>query len=546
MERYSYKRTNFKIDCKKSAYIAGLIWADGHLAKDRLKILFSCKDYHLIMIINGYFYNDQKAIKEIERSGRKYCYLAICRKSIRESFSDLGLCKNDDGRLLPKVNFSTELFWHFLRGFIDGDGHISKKHRTISLAGRLPMLEQLYSRFDEYGFTSDGCIITESTKSMKNKINYQHKYGSLKVYTYFQLDFFILLYKNSSSGIRLERKYNEAKYLEKFEVTVKSIREKALPYNCNLIDHQYAYPHETLRTQKPFLKLKEISSSIKKFHQIKGMTYSKISERINPMTKEQFSSSSIERFIKTENYMGYKDLETSLIMTEKNKIIYNIVHKGQAFSEIAKDLEVSVKKLKRLLKLDWDFEFRELQKVPATKKEAFLYGFIISRGGINSKGYFSINIKTEFKWILQEIMELISFNRSLQISSVGQEYSKLSIGDPALIESIKIIRNGGLSIIEQISQESLKTWILKGFIFSNIHLRKIATGYNARLNNEHRIKDQQYLVKIFKEKGITDLRLEKGRKGRLYLKKEPFNQMIQLFGGDTFLNQLASKSKVAF
>lgn len=205
LPRYNYKIQQFEITDANSAYIAGLYWSDGHLAKDRLSITFWKNDEILITkIINDYFFEDFQAYKYSK--DKRFISLKIYNKQIRNDFLRLGLVKNDDGRTVPDI--PKHLFRHFLRGMIDGDGYTKAKFKKCQLAGRLHLLNDVGKVLNQLGFEKS-YDINESPKSKKTRtIN---KYGVLTFRRFFLFNAFKFLYKNAS--FFLPRKFDELNQL---------------------------------------------------------------------------------------------------------------------------------------------------------------------------------------------------------------------------------------------------------------------------------------------------------------------------------------------
>lgn len=138
LSRYKYDRSFFNIiDNEKKAYWLGFIYADGCVYKRTLSIRLSTKDKsHL-----DKFLLDIKSDKTMQFGTQdsfgketEYVQLQINSVDIVEDLKKLGIVE----RKSLILNFPSEdivpkhLQKHFIRGYIDGDGCITRTRRTNS------------------------------------------------------------------------------------------------------------------------------------------------------------------------------------------------------------------------------------------------------------------------------------------------------------------------------------------------------------------------------------------------------------------------------
>lgn len=119
--RYSYDRNFFaNIDSEVKAYILGLIASDGHVSDGRTSIFLNANDYRLISLIADIFHSPVK--KRVDMVG-----ITISSNEMSDD-----ICRHlqiSPGKKADSVKFprlaSDELGWSFIRGYFDGDGHVS-------------------------------------------------------------------------------------------------------------------------------------------------------------------------------------------------------------------------------------------------------------------------------------------------------------------------------------------------------------------------------------------------------------------------------------
>lgn len=127
------------------AYCLGYIYADGHINKTMTTLGLRChsKDEEILLAIHKELDSKHNIGRTPARfySGRNngpqtYCNISSMR--LVESLMRHGVRPGKSSLDLPMPEVPDEYFWHFFRGYFDGDGHVSsKKNRSYSYSGRL-------------------------------------------------------------------------------------------------------------------------------------------------------------------------------------------------------------------------------------------------------------------------------------------------------------------------------------------------------------------------------------------------------------------------
>lgn len=113
-----------KIDTEEKAYWLGFLFADGNVGKNRIELSLALKDTAHLEKFKKFMTWDGD-IKIDNKVGR--CRMYFCDKKMAEDLIKLGCTE----RKSLTLRFPTEdqipkhLIYHFIRGYFDGDGHIS-------------------------------------------------------------------------------------------------------------------------------------------------------------------------------------------------------------------------------------------------------------------------------------------------------------------------------------------------------------------------------------------------------------------------------------
>ena len=140
--KYSVDENYFEtIDDEHKAYWFGLMYSDGFIQKARkynsrkIGISLNIEDKPLLEKFKEdlKFTGDVKEYKVSSgfKVGAPYCRLLISNEKLASDLESKGCVEQKSTILKFPENkvISNDLMWHFLRGFIDGDGSIMLKHR---------------------------------------------------------------------------------------------------------------------------------------------------------------------------------------------------------------------------------------------------------------------------------------------------------------------------------------------------------------------------------------------------------------------------------
>lgn len=208
---YNLNEDYFKnINSQNKAYILGFIMADGCVCKstinkkepDRLIIQISYKDRHILEFIQKELNSNYKIkdfVPTATFSNNMMSSLTINSTKLCKDLVALGVIPNKTGKeSFP--NIKENLKRHFIRGFLDGDGWITKSNNvtTIGFVSNKEMLMQIRKVID---FNLDihgvATIHEDSRDDKKNKniyyLNYSHRkdINQLKKYLYNKANFYL-------------------------------------------------------------------------------------------------------------------------------------------------------------------------------------------------------------------------------------------------------------------------------------------------------------------------------------------------------------------
>ncbi|GAA0348258.1 hypothetical protein GCM10008931_44430 [Oceanobacillus oncorhynchi subsp. oncorhynchi] len=238
--KYFYDENFFEeIDTEEKAYWLGFLFADGYISKDEYTYKFGCaladKDKnHLNKLVTSLKSNtpvhNYKASKSSFKEGAGYSRVIFVGDKICKDLMRYG-CTEHKSRTLkfPMDHIPKVLIRDFIRGYIDGDGSITKtfvKSRncfvyTVKIVGTYEFLKGIHHEFKE----------TLSAKFNPRKrdeshINtYSQEYGGE-----LQVEW-ILNYLYKDANIFLDRKYNIFKeFVEYHNIVRKGYRRKLNRY----------------------------------------------------------------------------------------------------------------------------------------------------------------------------------------------------------------------------------------------------------------------------------------------------------------------------
>lgn len=193
-----------KIDSEDKAYFLGLLYADGniYLKRKRTQITLQNEDRYILEKFKEYLNCSTKLY--LDRN--KYSKLILDSDKLSSDLIKLGCVPNKSLILeFPtEEQVPKEFISHFIRGYFDGDGHISKSKR-------------MKNYFNINITSTENFLIKINNILIQNniicgKLNKRYKNKEVSAFTMFiknisTSDFFNFLYKDAS--IFLNRKYNE-------------------------------------------------------------------------------------------------------------------------------------------------------------------------------------------------------------------------------------------------------------------------------------------------------------------------------------------------
>ena len=198
--RYTSLQDNFfeHIDSEEKAYILGWIASDGSISKNGYITIEIKKEDKLILEKIRDILCKELNISNRKRVSQNNSILRFCsRQMVQDACKWLLISPGEKSFTirLPKLN--EELTWAFLRGYFDGDGHLTKTtNKTRYLKSDIASCSSKM-RDDIKKFTKIQCSNSDET----NRIYWSGKNAML---------FLDKIYENAS--VYLERKYN--RYLE--------------------------------------------------------------------------------------------------------------------------------------------------------------------------------------------------------------------------------------------------------------------------------------------------------------------------------------------
>jgi intein/homing endonuclease len=190
------------IDTEDKAYFLGLLFADGNVytARYRVQITLANEDAYILQAFataigyTGKMYIDRE----------KYSKLILPSKKMCADLTKLGCTPNKSLTLQFPTEVPNELMHHFIRGYFDGDGHISKDKKLKN-----PYYHINITSSKSFMDTLKEILLTNSVKT--GTLYKRYKDREQSAYTTFVLNksakqFIEYIYKNAS--LFLTRKHN--------------------------------------------------------------------------------------------------------------------------------------------------------------------------------------------------------------------------------------------------------------------------------------------------------------------------------------------------
>lgn len=144
-----------------NSYILGLFFADGTVRKDNtISISLKEDDKHILEDIKNIIQPEKKLYYCNVKNGKNQYRLSISSKEIKNMFEEAGCIMNKSLILeYPSVKVMDS---SFIRGYIDGDGHVSRK--SLSIMGTKNFLLDLHKTIEKHL-----CKKIQCTYYQKNK-----------------------------------------------------------------------------------------------------------------------------------------------------------------------------------------------------------------------------------------------------------------------------------------------------------------------------------------------------------------------------------------
>lgn len=197
-----------KIDSQDKAYILGLLWADGHNRVNKGGVILELQedDKELLEKINNVTENERPlrkvALSNKNPSWKDQYNLLWQSKYLSNLLNDYGMCQRKSLVLEFPKWLNEELYPHFIRGYMDGDGcvcYMKQRHKIqVSMVGTRMFLEHVQKICANIGIKS---YITHDNRT--NKVICQLAIVSNTSVTMF------LNWIYEDANLKMERKYNK-------------------------------------------------------------------------------------------------------------------------------------------------------------------------------------------------------------------------------------------------------------------------------------------------------------------------------------------------
>ena len=197
-----------QIDSQDKAYILGLLWADGHNRVDKGGVILELQedDRELLEKINNITENERPlrkvALNDKNPAWKNQYNLLWQSKYLSNILNEYGMCQRKSLVLEFPQWLNKELYPHFIRGYMDGDGCVCymKQHHKIqvSMVGTRIFLESIQKICENIGVKS---YIIHDKRA--NEVICQLEIVS----NISSIAFLNWIYENAN--LKMERKYNK-------------------------------------------------------------------------------------------------------------------------------------------------------------------------------------------------------------------------------------------------------------------------------------------------------------------------------------------------
>lgn len=175
--KYDLNTTIFSdIENEKSMYALGLIYSDGHISKAHNAIQFKTIDKEQVFNFRECFETTKDYYVVPPQNGNQKAYtFQIGYKPMIEDLLGLVPKRSKDTEKIHNKIIDSSYFHHFLRGFFDGDGSVSKNGGQIVFTGKKSLMENLAEAVKEnYGVESSSLLKVKGGFVQDGKVNSYH------------------------------------------------------------------------------------------------------------------------------------------------------------------------------------------------------------------------------------------------------------------------------------------------------------------------------------------------------------------------------------
>jgi len=198
----------FKKWSPNMAYILGYIYADGCILRNRYRLkIASCDKSHLRSILYIMKSNYPMLANWSENRKRpNYCSI-VDRKSVYFDLVKLGLIPRKS-KVAKFPSVPKKYFFHFLRGYFDGDGSVYYDRPHINRGDKKYIRLNTSFTSASYDFLDTlQKLISKKLNIVQQRLSKNYDAFRLKYSTKDSLKLLKQLYKNSSALLKLNRKY---------------------------------------------------------------------------------------------------------------------------------------------------------------------------------------------------------------------------------------------------------------------------------------------------------------------------------------------------
>jgi hypothetical protein len=177
--KYPVNSTFFDcIDSEEKAYWWGFLYADGYVGRDaRALIVGLCSKDHEHLANLRDLISATRPVRKSEKY-RADLGIVVCASILRvddqhlcERLRYLGMIPRRPEYERVKDNLPEQLFCHWLRGYIDGDGNAQKDNPTVRLLGQEDLLQWIVGKLNSLGIINTATIPRQKTGPNKTKCN---------------------------------------------------------------------------------------------------------------------------------------------------------------------------------------------------------------------------------------------------------------------------------------------------------------------------------------------------------------------------------------